>query len=61
MNNYVRIFDTTLRDGEQSPGSDDDLRREIRDSAPASPASAWTLSKPDFPPLLLTTSKPSDG
>ena len=21
MNNYVRIFDTTLRDGEQSPGA----------------------------------------
>ena len=39
----VRIFDTTLRDGEQSPGIAQQ-EREARDRAPA-PASALTSSK----------------
>jgi 2-isopropylmalate synthase len=34
-NGYVRIFDTTLRDGEQSPGRDDDVGREARGRARA--------------------------
>ena len=30
MNNYLRIFDTTLRDGEQSPGNSMNLSEKIR-------------------------------
>ena len=35
MTELVRIFDTTLRDGEQSPGLQHEPRREARDRAPA--------------------------
>ena len=29
-NNYIKIFDTTLRDGEQSPGASMNIEEKLR-------------------------------
>ena len=45
MSNRVIIFDTTLRDGEQSPGATMNLQEKLR-MARQLESSAWTSSKP---------------
>jgi len=52
--NYVRIFDTTLRDGEQSPGATMTSNEKL-ELARALRAWAWILSRPVFrqPPRMI--------
>ena len=57
----VRIFDTTLRDGEQAPGAGADRRGEARGRAPARAAPASTSSRPGSRPHRPATSRPSGG
>ncbi len=51
---YVRIFDTTLRDGEQSPGATLTSAEKLEVAA-GWHAWAWMSLKPVFPPLRLMT------
>ncbi|GJN28352.1 hypothetical protein PR202_gb16463 [Eleusine coracana subsp. coracana] len=54
--NYVRIFDTTLRDGEQSPGATMTSAEKLVVARASSPASASTSSRPDSRHPRPTTS-----
>ena len=55
MSNRVIIFDTTLRDGEQSPGATMNLQAKDSVWRVSWKASAWTSSKPvSRPPAWAT-------
>ena len=58
MNNddRVRFFDTTLRDGEQSPGASMNTAEKLR-LAIQLESWEWISLKPDFPPLRKETSR----
>ena len=60
MNNYVRIFDTTLRDGEQSPGATMTSAEKL-EVAHSLARLGVDIIEAGFPPHLPTTSKRSDG
>ena len=51
----IKIFDTTLRDGEQSPGCSMNLRGKAGDGRRPWSTWAWTSSKPAFPSLRPAT------
>ncbi len=53
----VKIFDTTLRDGEQSPGRLDDAGREAAHRPPCSTRWASTSSRPASPSPPRATSR----
>ncbi|KAL0340544.1 UNVERIFIED_CONTAM: 2-isopropylmalate synthase B [Sesamum radiatum] len=54
---YVRIFDTTLRDGEQSPGATMTTKEKL-DIARQLARLGLISSRPDSPPPRTPTSKP---